>query len=146
MKRFHAERLAKLARFLKTVESKHFDLSSWCNIKCCDGKDVPENDVTIKIIEANCGSTACALGWAAIMPEFRKKGLKLSISNKVSLGISNKVSLDTTRGHFDNFDAGVEFFGLNDTCDNYISTCCDSGHSEDEYLFDSSTYEADKNK
>lgn len=51
-----AERLLRLAEFLDTIPAERFDLSSW----------------------VGDGTTACAMGWAATMPEFRELGLKIA--------------------------------------------------------------------
>lgn len=49
------ERLLKLADFLDTVPAEKFDLRTW-----------------------QCGTTACAVGWACTMPEFQDEGLVLA--------------------------------------------------------------------
>lgn len=50
----HYERLERLAALLDTVPPEKFDLGSWA-----------------------CGTTACAIGWAALDPTFRSEGLRL---------------------------------------------------------------------
>lgn len=59
------KRLLKLADYLKTVPKERFDMSrvvgdSW------GGKQ-----------DLSCGTSACAMGWAATMPTFRRLGLRL---------------------------------------------------------------------
>jgi hypothetical protein len=74
------ERLLTLAAFLDTVEPAKFDLKTW-RIKT----EIPvegaagvyfeaKSDVTDSELEG-CGTTACAVGWACLMPEFIKEGL-----------------------------------------------------------------------
>ena len=79
MKTFHAKRLIKLANFLKTIPKKDFWLGTY-----------------------SCGTKACALGWAGLMPEFRKAGLKTDRNE-------DEVTLS---GEFFGIRAGEVFFGL----------------------------------
>lgn len=65
MNAVHARRLLKLADFLETVPPERLNMSSWV------GRDW-QGDQGL-----SCGTTACALGWAATMPEFRRLGLRL---------------------------------------------------------------------
>jgi hypothetical protein len=59
MEKFHARRLLKLATFLeKRVPQEKFDISVWA----CEKK--------------GCGTVACVGGWAGLMAEFRKLGLR----------------------------------------------------------------------
>jgi len=51
-----ADRLLKLAQFLKTVNPNNFDMRRW-------------------IKDPNCGTACCAMGWAGSIPEFRLDGL-----------------------------------------------------------------------
>lgn len=99
-------RLLKLANFLDKLPRKRFCYSTWV------GADWEGNQ------DLSCGTTACALGWAATMPEFRRLGLNLKsdnyFCNYVSLKKKNKeVAID--------LDAASEVFGL--------------GMVEAEYLF-----------
>lgn len=63
MEQVHRERLLKLATFLDELPPSRFDLSTWFG-EGSDGRP----DLT-------CNSTACALGWATAIPEFRELGL-----------------------------------------------------------------------
>lgn len=65
MKAVHARRLLKLADFLKKLPVKRFDYTSWVGV---DWEGAPD---------LSCGTTACALGWATTIPEFRRLGLRL---------------------------------------------------------------------
>lgn len=76
MKAFQLKRLLKLADRLYTVPNRKFDLGCW-----------------------ECDTTACAVGYACMMPSFKKAGLKL-------VG-----SVPTYKG-LDGFQAAAEFFGL----------------------------------
>jgi hypothetical protein len=69
------ERLLKLATFLDTVPAEKFDLKDWRR----SGGEVEEgnlsSDVTDEQLLGDCGTTACAFGWACTMPEFQALGL-----------------------------------------------------------------------
>ena len=62
-KKVRAERLLKLAEFLEALPRKRFDYGKFIGE---DWQGAPD---------LSCGTTACALGWAATMPEFRRLGL-----------------------------------------------------------------------
>lgn len=58
-------RLLKLASFLRTLPRKRFDYTTWVGEDWQGAQDL------------SCGTTACALGWAATMPAFRRLGVRL---------------------------------------------------------------------
>jgi len=60
--------LQVLATFLKTlaIEPYKFNLSNW---RC------GENTSDSYLLDNNCGTTACAVGWACSMPELKAEGL-----------------------------------------------------------------------
>ncbi len=58
-------RLLKLADFLQTLPRQKFDYTSWIGDNW-NGESL-----------MTCGTTACALGWATAMPEFRRVGLQM---------------------------------------------------------------------
>lgn len=120
-------RLTTLAKFMETLGSKgddHFYMGSWVAHKE-DGGDGEEiiieavagpyadsgashhgiesgRDVTkSKLFE--CGMTACAFGWACVVPELKKQGLRI-IENDGCL----VPSFDGETG----WDAAKSFFGL----------------------------------
>jgi hypothetical protein len=59
-------RLLKLADFLDTLPRERFDYSTWVGMDWKGAQNL------------SCGTKACALGWAATIPEFRRLGLRLS--------------------------------------------------------------------
>lgn len=85
-------RLLKLASFLRTLPRKRFDYRWWVGDDWQGGKDL------------SCGTTACALGWATVIPEFRKKGLKLEFDE----WDAGKVRF----GHREGLRAAEAFFGI----------------------------------
>lgn len=101
------DRLLKLADFLeKQVPADKFAMHSWY-------KPSPSNfnkNWSASDIEAlgGCGTSACALGWATAIPEFKDAGLVLSW-----------IPLRFCGGHFtvrykeyEAFDAASEFFDI----------------------------------
>lgn len=65
------ERLLRLADFLeKEVPAAHFDMTTWVAGLMTSGPDGFK-----KLGE--CGTTACAFGWATQIPEFADAGLEL---------------------------------------------------------------------
>lgn len=66
-------RLLKLADFLRKLPSKRFNYCVWVALNWVGKLDV------------SCDTTACALGWATAMPEFRRLGLYLNRTRQVSL-------------------------------------------------------------
>lgn len=57
-------RLLKLAAFLRKLPRKRFDYTRWVGPDWKGSQDL------------SCGTTGCALGWAAAMPAFQKLGLR----------------------------------------------------------------------
>ena len=77
-------RLTKLVKFMASLPKSaeaHFNMGSWFNHDGCDhdhglgdGREVTRRDMNL------CGTSACALGWAATIPSFRKAGLSMDSS------------------------------------------------------------------
>ena len=86
MKRFHAKRLMRLAKFLPTINPSQFNIYAW-HEKSSD-----------------CGTVACAGGWACTIPAFKKAGLHL-------IG-SVPRCLDKDRFPVSGFGAMRVFFGV----------------------------------
>lgn len=59
------ERLLKLAAFLDKLPPERFNFNVWVGDTWKETQDL------------SCGTSACAMGWAATMPEFRKLGVRL---------------------------------------------------------------------
>lgn len=58
-------RLLRLADFLDTLEPARFDFNRWVGLSWGGKEDL------------SCGTTACGLGWATTIPEFRELGLRM---------------------------------------------------------------------
>ncbi len=61
----HTDRLLRLADFIETLPEGRFKFSYWVGATWQGAEDL------------SCGTTACAIGWATTMPEFRELGLRL---------------------------------------------------------------------
>lgn len=83
-------RLLKLAAFLRTVPTQKFNYAEFVGWDWQGAQDL------------SCGTQACALGWAATMPEFRRLGLHLKKGS----------GFPTTTGRDDPWDAAVKLFGI----------------------------------
>lgn len=67
MKKFHSDRLLALADFLLELPRRKFNFCYWVDVDTWRGSK-----------KLNCGTTACALGWATTMPRFRRLGLYMA--------------------------------------------------------------------
>ena len=69
-------RLLALADFMETVPRKHFDMNYWLKVFVWSGYqkliDVDHGEGEKKLGE--CGTAACALGWATQVPALRRAG------------------------------------------------------------------------
>lgn len=67
-------KLVEAMRKLPPEANQHFDMRCYINHPDIEHKHpVPRSPVSLL---NQCGTTACALGWAYTMPEFRKAGLR----------------------------------------------------------------------
>lgn len=107
------ERLHTLAAFLRKVKPQHFDLDHWCDL---DGGKLKNGALK----ERGCGTTACALGWAPSIPEFRARGLQLK--NLAARGDTPDIDvIFKARGKtYSGEDAAAMFFGLTKTQSEYL--------------------------
>ena len=85
-------RLLKLAAFLRTVPRKRFDY----NVFVGDDWNGAQN--------LSCGTKACAMGWAATMPAFRRLGLYLDRNGQPII--------DTPEHSLDVFGIARELFAV----------------------------------
>lgn len=94
--------LLRLAKFLDTVPKSVFDFATWVNVSAWDGKP-----------GLSCGTTACALGWATTIPQFRRRGLKMYVEHygDDSIGFAEPVCHDN-EGVALGVAAASRFFGL----------------------------------
>lgn len=97
---FHVSnnRLLRLAKFLRTLPPERFDYSLWVGADW-NGKSLN-----------SCDTTACALGWATMIPSLRRAGLVLK---KYTFSEGGYVGLrHDTRSV--SLDAAAEVFGISE--------------------------------
>lgn len=99
-------RLLKLADFLKKLPRKRFDYGAWV------GEDWKGK------ADLSCGTTACALGWATVIPSLRKAGLRLYKRND---GTNGYVTLKN-RTRVGSEQAAAEVFGITPQEAGYLFT------------------------
>ena len=109
MNKNHIERLQKLNAFLGTIKPSKFSHASTGSI--------PYNGFNV-IADINIpGATADALGYAAMMPDFRRTGLTINWCAKVYQCCRYAY---VQFGEVDSEDAGAVFFGLSDEEARYL--------------------------
>lgn len=99
--RRNADRLLKLAAFLRTLPPKLFDFNDICQLG------------TKKPLDAyraggGCGTTACAIGWT---PKVFPRSFEWLIEPQMGPGAHINVTLKGDHW-VDNFDAAEKFFGI----------------------------------
>lgn len=95
-------RLLRLAEFLEQLEPKRFDYKSWVGSDWGGKSDL------------SCGTTACALGWAAAMPEFQALGVRL-VKSQYSQYNNSMIKMENSDyfpGYAQIQEVGIEIFGL----------------------------------
>lgn len=89
-------RLRKLVDLLKALPRRRFDYNRWVGMDWGGSKDL------------SCGTTACALGWAATIPTFRRRGLVLADR----WGMGCVVLREPNRRELEGVAAAARFFDL----------------------------------
>ena len=114
-----ARRLTKLADYMETVKNSRFDMREWVAHKGdsyrLDNHHSIKTASDIPMVMAECGMSACALGYAAMIPSFRRAGLTLELGG---VGEAYPVTPSGRTG----FNAASEFFNIT--------------HHQSEVLFD----------
>lgn len=98
-------RLTKLADFMNALPrsaNKHFDMNHWFDHDGDHVVRIPQSGATQEHL-MDCGTTACAAGWAATIPEFNRKGLKL-INGEIRFGRLNASNDYAALKNFFNID------------------------------------------
>ncbi|URG13784.1 hypothetical protein [Acinetobacter phage vB_AbaS_TCUP2199] len=70
--------LETLKEFLKSIPDERFNLLFWRKGSVESGMYISDLD-----LHTDCGTSACAMGWAAALPEFRLAGLSFEGSSIV---------------------------------------------------------------
>jgi hypothetical protein len=76
----NTRRLKAAIKFMRSVPRKHFDMGAWALSRNGGGfseHGIKCNDVLTKKYLHTCGTTACAAGWLATSPAWRKAGVEL---------------------------------------------------------------------
>jgi len=74
----YKKRLLALVAFLENLPNEKFFYGTWVS-----GYN-PNQSTKSFLTSSECGTTACALGWACLMPKFKKFGLRLVGGNVFS--------------------------------------------------------------
>lgn len=93
-------RLTKLADFMDALPPearKHFDMGRWFKH---NGMHKVKDEVSA-LRKFDCGTSACAAGWACAVPEFRRAGLTISGNDVLYDGYSAKDSFTALSVFFD---------------------------------------------
>jgi hypothetical protein len=99
MKAIYKKRLLTLAKFLRTVPKKRFYMGTWATDGFCGKANEPAHN--------ECGTAACAAGWACTIPSFKRAGFRLGESEYWG----DKSNCPVYRG-MEEWDAIRAFFGL----------------------------------
>jgi len=99
-----AKRLHTLAAYLQNiVKAQRFNMDSWVSV---DGTRALKSKEMIRMIkDQSCGTTACACGHAAMIPEFKAAGLSFNIDNYDDNG-------NIFYHNLEGIDAAAAFFSL----------------------------------
>jgi|TARA_Y100000310_G_scaffold262645_1_gene272374 hypothetical protein len=90
--------LNRWADFLEDVPDGNFCMATWKS-----GYD----PLNINKMDGGCGTTACAGGWATVIPQFKRRGLVLKWHD-------NTDAFVMCFKHYRGYDAIAEFFGISD--------------------------------
>ena len=78
LSRIAVRRLTKLADYMETVPRNKFSMAYWFQ-HARAGTHTHRFGRTLSAKDMNhCGTKACAVGWAATMPEFQRLGLRIA--------------------------------------------------------------------
>lgn len=116
----NTERLSKISHHLRYhVKDERFNLATWAGNDTIEWGGLPD---------LSCGTTACAMGWATTIPEFRELGLILTRKPNGWGGF---------------YPPTIEFDG--ESHFNAAARFCDISVKEAEYLFNPDSYDEEEN-
>ena len=105
-------RLLVLANFLDAVPAEKFHLGNWRDTVMTIEADTSPPYMLLRkeldddrLLDHACGTTACAVGWACVIPAFKEQGLHWDGDIAFIHGDVHEVG----------WDAAEEFFGLDST-------------------------------
>lgn len=77
MQAVHIERLRALYAMIAGIPEERIELETWRSRAFKPNDPDWSNEVTNKdLLSQDCGTSACAVGWACAHPEFQKQGLR----------------------------------------------------------------------
>ncbi len=121
METIYQARLRKLADFLDTLPKEAFYFGSWV-----------ENWSGGSAMNASCGTTACAFGWATAIPEFQVLGLRLCDSKYGGVGLTMKPTPPQYGSWAMTVEAAKDVFDLDENEMTWLFTPSDYNRDEDE--------------
>lgn len=105
------ERILRLASRLDKVQTEHFNIDRWYQKNGNKPKEVAMKRGQIVVLnEGFCGSAACVLGHAALIKDFNKEGLYVTIDPYGDTGRVVYYKDDNYQGS--GFTAGSLFFDI----------------------------------
>lgn len=132
----HLERMKNMVRVLRTVQSRpelseRFDLRTWFDTYSANGRQHMEaqfeSEEDTLSIPHNCGTTACAVGYAGLDPWFREQGF--------TTADDGSVTFKTHYGHRStSWNAVEEFFNISEHRAEYFFSANKYPQDEDEYV------------
>lgn len=134
MNKNQKELMLKLADFLETIPSKKFDMAGWMYSKKLKSEDfkviktLPNHlhyygtyQDAVVVEPLHCKTAGCALGWAATMPEFKKRGLKLVGESDRPLALPTIITKDGSV--YSGFEVAEKLFGISMSSAEFLFTC-----------------------
>lgn len=117
-------RLEKLAAYMDSLPegaNEHFYMGAWYRHDG-DPAHAPKPGTAVQENHLmDCGTTACALGWATTIPEFQNAGLRMNAYVSTDGGV---MGMPVFRNH-EEFDAAEKFFRI-DGHDSAVLFACTS--------------------
>lgn len=111
MEQIYIERLRTLYSVMAGIPSLVIEMDDW---RFGDYEDDDKKFIKSAAMFVNkenthfdCGTAACALGWACAYPEFKKQGLKYEGGSPTFPGVQ-----EDCFGFTDGFEVGSKFFGI----------------------------------
>jgi len=120
MKQIQANRLVALMNLMQTIPPRAFDIDHWAEFE--EEKDKRGN----KLVELKCGTTACAVGWAALSIPSWKKAFKFTRNGEMHSTLKDANGYT----HDNEFSAVAQFLGI--TLDEADYMFSNGGYTEEE--------------
>ena len=132
-------RLSRLSAFLRTLPKSAFAIGSWVN--AVSDTEEAYHMTPKKALE--CGTTACAFGWAAALPENRRAGLRIVGDRRfMEIEFKGKHSIEAAQLFFqlESEELAETFFMPNSYPNGNRTTAISVANRIDRYLVDPVKY------